>query len=420
MAASVPELKGCPSNASSVKAWIASTSPGSSNLIIRPAAASHWALVMTTAYWYLENKRVTAGTTEAMTQGCPRRVDGRHPGGQNFTADRDGLRDYAGDTVVTRKNERTLQLNQGKDFVKNNDVWTVEKVTTDPATKPATDTSVDAAAGFDGQRVALRHTGHRGRITVDAGYLHEHGQLGYPATVHRTQGTTVDTAHAILDERTDRAGAYIAATPGRETNRLYVALGDDRDARDQSVTRDSVLSTITANYDRTLSAHQAVRLEALRTGDVATLAGVYNEVEKAAWEAKTRTIAAFVMGPRTAAQFTSHEAWGAVATHLCAAEAQGLDPAALLAQAAGVSRDSTGHGNARNTADTGHLRGFDGAQDPAAVLAYRLEQRIDAAHSFLANVDQLVVTLRIRRSTCRRSSLGRAGCGGAQGSMTCR
>ncbi|WP_394252931.1 MobF family relaxase [Arthrobacter pityocampae] len=372
-------------------------------------------------HWYLENKRVTAGTTEAMTQDALAAwmadtqagktslliatdnatvtdLNARAQAARIATGDltahtaggagpiteatpsvvlRDGLRAYAGDTVVTRKNDRTLQVNQGKDFVKNNDVWTVEQVTADLATN----TAPDAAAGQERQRITLRHAGHRGRITVDADYLHEHGQLGYAATVHRAQGATVDTAHAILDERTDRAGAYVAATRGRETNRLYVALGDNND---QAVTRDSVLSTITANYDRTLSAHEAVRLEAVRTGDVATLAGVYNEVENAAWEAKTRTIAAEVIGPRTAVQFTSHEAWGAVATHLRAAEAQGLDPAALLAQAAGVTRDSTGRGQ---HADTGHLRGFDGAQDPAAVLAYRLEQRIDAAHTLLANAD---------------------------------
>ncbi|BBE24578.1 hypothetical protein MN0502_34610 (plasmid) [Arthrobacter sp. MN05-02] len=374
--------------------------------------------VDTPFHWYLENKRVTAGTLQAMTQDALAAwmadtqaaktslliatdnatvtdLNARAQAARIATGDlvdgtgpiteatpsvvlRDGLRAYAGDTVVTRKNDRTLQLNQGKDFVKNNDVWIVEKVTADRSTS----TTTDAAAGEESQRITLRHAGHRGRITVDADYLHEHGQLGYAATVHRAQGATVDTAHAILDEQTDRAGAYVAATRGRETNRLYVALGDDND---QAVTRDSVLSTITANYDRTLSAHEAVRLEAIRTGDVATLAGVYNEVENAAWEAKTRTIAAFVFGPRTAAQFTSHEAWGAVATHLRAAEAQGLDPAALLAQAAGVSLDSTGRGQ---HADTGHLREFDSAQDPAAVLAYRLEQRIDAAHNLLANSDQ--------------------------------
>ncbi|MBG6226438.1 conjugative relaxase-like TrwC/TraI family protein [Arthrobacter sp. CAN_A2] len=381
-------------------------------------------------HWYLQNKRVTAGTTEAMTldalaawmtdtaagkaslliatdNATVTDLNARAQAARIATGDlgahtaggtgpitdttpsvvlRDGLRAYAGDTVVTRKNDRTLQVNQGKDFVKNNDVWTVEQVTPDPASNRVDDTAADAAgnaaAGRERQRVTLRHTGHRGRITVDAGYLHEYGQLGYAATVHRAQGATVDTAHAILDEATDRAGAYVAATRGRETNRLYIALGDDND---QTVTRDGVLATIAANHDSTLSAHEAVRAESVRTGDVATLAGVYAEVENAAWEAKTRTIAASVLGPRTAVQFTSHDAWGAVATHLRAAETQGLDPAALLAQATGINHDSTGRAQ---HADAGHLRGFGDAQDPAAVLAYRLAQRIDAAHTLLTNADQ--------------------------------
>ncbi|OUM44626.1 MobF family relaxase [Arthrobacter sedimenti] len=375
--------------------------------------------------WYLENKRITAGTTHAIIEDALRAWMADTSAGKtslliatdnttvtdlnaraqatriatgqlgaitNATPSvvlRDGLRAYAGDTIVTRKNDRTLQLNRGKDFVKNNDVWTIEKVTenvtTDPATNHAGDPATGQRSGKDRQQVTLRHAGHNGRITLDADYLHKHGQLGYAATVHRAQGATVDTAHAILDESTDRTSAYVAATRGRETNRLYIALGDDRDANNQGLDRDGVLSTIAAAYDRNLSAHEGVRAEAVRTGDVATLAGVYNEVEKAAWEAKTRTIAASVLRPRTAVQFTSHEAWSAVATHLRAAETQGLDPAALLAQAAGVSHDHSLRGK---PADTGHLRGFDGAADPAAILAYRLEQRIDAAHSFLSNADQ--------------------------------
>ena len=126
----------------------------------------------------------------------------------------------------------------------------------------------------------------------------------------------------------------------------------------------------------------------MRVGDISTLAGVYSEVEKAAWEAKTRTIAAEVMGPRTAAQFTSHEAWGAVATHLRTAETQGLDPAVMLAQAAGITQYDKRHASGQNAPDTGHLHGFAGAADPAAVLAYRLEQRIDTAHTLLSNTDQ--------------------------------
>ncbi|MHA7284501.1 MobF family relaxase [Arthrobacter sp. TMS2-4] len=357
--------------------------------------------------WYVDNNRVTAGTLEAMTQDAftawmtdtaagktslmiatdnatVTDLNARAQAARIATGDlesiteatpsvvlRDGLRAYAGDTVVTRKNDRRLQVNQGKDFVKNNDVWTVEQVTANPATNTDADTDIDTtadaaageAAGQERQRVMLRHSGHGGRITVDADYLNEHGQLGYAATVHRAQGATVDTAHAMLDEATDRAGAYVAATRGRETNRLYVALGDKND---QTVTRDSVLASITANHDRTLSAHEAVRLEAVRTGDVATLAGVYTEVEAAAWTAKTRGIAAEVMGSEAAVAFTSHESWGAVAAHLRRAENEGLDASKILAQAY-------------------RERGFAGADDASAVLAFRVENRIETAQQVRAN-----------------------------------
>ncbi|MGQ1840286.1 MobF family relaxase, partial [Kocuria turfanensis] len=189
--------------------------------------------------WYLENRRVVAGDTEAMTDTALRAwitdtqagkrslliatdnatvtdlnaraqaariATGQLDASGDSVVLRDGLTAHTGDVVVTRRNDRTLQLNGGRDFVKNNDVWTVQKVGADNAT--------------------LRHTGHGGKITLDAEYLAKHGQLGYAATVHRAQGATVDTAHAIVDDATDRAAAYVAATRGRETNQLYVALSE--------------------------------------------------------------------------------------------------------------------------------------------------------------------------------------------------
>lgn len=53
-----------------------------------------------------------------------------------------------------------------------------------------------------------------------------------------------------------------------------------------------------------------------------------------------------------------------------------------------LSGDHNGRGPGRNAADNGQLRGFAGATDPADVLAYRLEQRIDAAHTLVSNADQ--------------------------------
>ncbi|TYC96856.1 relaxase domain-containing protein [Arthrobacter echini] len=363
-------------------------------------------------HWYLENKRVVAGTTEAMTDTALRAwmtdrgegktslliatdnatvtdLNARAQAARIATGELtdngapitnttvsvvlgDGLRAYTGDTIVTRKNDRTLQLNQGKDFVKNNDVWTIDSITTGTPTAPSTSaSSAPSSSGFsmgggekaDGEWITLRHAGHNALITVDADYLNRHGQLGYAATVHRAQGATVDTAHAILDETTDRAGAYVAATRGREHNQLYIGLGD---GTEQDTTRDTVLDTITAAHDRSLSAHETTRAEAVRVGDVSTLSSVYIDVENGAWVAKTRQIAADVLGPKRAAQFTSLESWGAVAAHMRTAHDQGLNPATLLGEAV-------------------NMRNFAKAKDVSAVLAWRLEQRVEEAGEILAN-----------------------------------
>ncbi|WP_104162191.1 MobF family relaxase [Arthrobacter sp. ZGTC212] len=331
-----------------LRAWMADTAAGKNSLLIAGDNAT-----VTDLNAYAQAARIATGELGRITENTPSVVL------------RDGLRAYAGDTVVTRKNDRSLQLNRGKDFVKNNDVWTVEKITTATAQQGAEDRPGN-------ELVTLRHSGHNGRITLDAGYLQDHGQLGYAATVHRAQGTTVDTAHAILSERNDRAAAYVAATRGRLTNRLYIALEDGQE-------RDDVLSAIAGAYDRNLSAHETVRTEAIQSGDLEKLATVYGEVEAAAWTAKTRTIAAEVMGTRTAATFTSREAWGAVAAHLRTAEQAGLDPAKILAQAAEIKDPGA--------TDPGELPGFENAIDPAAVLAYRVEHRIESASRLVQNAD---------------------------------
>ena len=334
---------------SALRAWMTDTAAGKTSLLIAGDNAT-----VTDLNAHAQASRIATGELGRITDSTPSVVL------------RDGLRAYVGDTIVTRKNDRSLQLNRGKDFVKNNDVWTVEKVDTAAALQGSEDRP-------GSELVTLRHRGHNGRITVEAGYLQDHGQLGYAATIHRAQGITVETAHAILTERNDRAAAYVAATRGRLSNRLYIALENGQE-------RDDVLTTIAGAYDRNLSAHETVRAEAIQSGDLHTLATVYGEVEAAAWTAKTRTIAADVMGPLTAAKFTSREAWGAVATHLRTAEQAGLDPTRILAEAAGSKN--------LGAADPGHLPGFEDAVDPAAVLAYRVEQRIESAARLVQNADR--------------------------------
>jgi hypothetical protein len=58
-------------------------------------------------------------------------------------------------------------------------------------------------------------------------------ELGYATTAHRAQGRTVDTAHAFVSVTTQREVLYVAATRGRESNRLYVDTMFDPDADTQ-------------------------------------------------------------------------------------------------------------------------------------------------------------------------------------------
>lgn len=160
---------------------------------------------------------------------------------------------FAGDVIVTRRNDRRLSVFAGHDFVKNGDRWSVEGV------------------GEDGS-LKVRHVEHGGTVTLPAVYVRENVELGYALTVHRAQGATVDTAHALIDSRADRAGAYVGLSRGREENRLYVRLNEGEKL-------DEVLETVAARHDgeAQLSVHESV--DAIRAQQMSPAAAVleYNE-----------------------------------------------------------------------------------------------------------------------------------------------
>lgn len=112
-----------------------------------------------------------------------------------------------GDIVLTRSNRRDLNPSGGKKagaFVRNGDLWEVLDVVSERGA------------------LTVRHLEHGGVITLPADYISTHVQLGYASTVHRAQGVTVDTAHAIITPEMDRSGLYVAVTRARTDNRIYV------------------------------------------------------------------------------------------------------------------------------------------------------------------------------------------------------
>jgi conjugative relaxase-like TrwC/TraI family protein len=118
----------------------------------------------------------------------------------------DELTAGVGDTVLTRRNRRTLRTRGGRRrnmFVRNGDLWTVTAVNPDGS-------------------LTVRSKTHHGSIVLPATYVRRDTELGYAATVHRSQGITVDTSHTAVTGATNRAGLYVAVTRGRTENHLYV------------------------------------------------------------------------------------------------------------------------------------------------------------------------------------------------------
>lgn len=244
---------------------------------------------------------------------------------------RDDLLAAVGDLIVTRKNQRKLLLLGGRDFVKNGDQWRIEHCD-------------------NRGNVTARHTGHGGRVVLSPQYLRRHGELGYASSIHRAQGITVDTSHGLITPRTSREAAYVEATRGRTSNSLYVVAEEGQTMRD-------VLDTVVRSSQASISAHEAIETEQERAYDISRLASEYTDVHSRALSHRLKSLARRILGP-AAETFIGADAWDAVERSIRSAESEGWDAEELLAAA---------HGE----------RGFADADDPAAVLVWRIDNRVD-------------------------------------------
>ena len=341
--------------------------------------------------WYLENNRVVAGDADAMVEDVFRKysadVDagkqsimiastnetvtrlndlaqahaiehGQVSTGAGAVALHNSSRAHLGDTIVTRKNARRLVVNSGQDFVKNGDLWRVTDL-------------------HDDGRITAQHTGHGGKVTLPAHYVEQSVELGYAATIHRAQGSTVDTAHALVDASTDRAGAYVALTRGRENNQLYVSLADGEK-------RDDVLDRITGAYERDLTVHESVDQLRAEHRNIASLIAQHEDISELAvqkvmqpylLEGMSR-VAEHPVRDKDSGQIIDHTpangvedakavlaspAWPALAHDMGEAYRKGVDPAALVERAYSY--------RPLEASDQGAE-----AKDYAAVMQWRVEQ----------------------------------------------
>src|SRR5664279_5039393 len=122
----------------------------------------------------------------------------------------DGLRMGRGDLVMTRRNDRDLD-------VANRIVWQVRRVTAQG--------SVELRGARD----------RRQRRVVPARYVRESMQLAYASTAHAVQGETSTVGEFLCTDAANAAAVYVGLTRGREQNTFHCVAGSVDEARDQFV-----------------------------------------------------------------------------------------------------------------------------------------------------------------------------------------
>ncbi|MGI9017617.1 MAG: MobF family relaxase [Euzebya sp.] len=251
---------------------------------------------------------------------------------------RDGTTAGAGDVIVTRRNDRRLHGPGG--WVRNGDRWRIT------ATHP--DGTID-----------VRRHGQHATMRLPAAYVAAHVELGYATTVHRAQGATVDTAHALVTAAMTRETLYVAMTRGRQSNLAYtITDAPDTEAHQDhppTVTGRQALTGVLARSGAEPSAHEVIAVEQDRWGSIAQLVAEYDTIAAAAqhgrWVQLLRTSG---LTPTQAEQTITSEAFGPLCAALRRADAHHHNPEQLLPRLIAA-------------------RPLEDAEDIAAVLHHRLQ-----------------------------------------------
>lgn len=296
-------------------AWAKDLGKGLTSLMTAADTATVTALNLRAQAWHIEAGNVDTRQAAAL---------------------RAGQRAHVGDVIVTRLNRRRMTVRGGKDFVKNGDTWAIIKI-------------------LPTGEVVVRHTQHRGRIKLPADYVAAQCELGYASTIHRSQGMTVDTSHALASARSNREGVYVQLTRGARTNRLYVAIEDGDHL-------DDVLTSIAARRRAQLSATESIAALQQEISAPGQLSAEYADVAEHATATRLTGLLARALGTDRAAWFMASDAYPALTRAMNDAERAGFDLPRLLGRT--VSR-----------------RGFADADDPSAVLTWRLREHLDDAAS---------------------------------------
>ena len=254
----------------------------------------------------------------------------------------DGTTAGVGDVVVTRRNDRRLHGAGG--WVRNGDRWRI--------------TALHPDGTVDVRRQRLPSSSP---TRLPASYVDAHVELGYATTVHRAQGATVDTAHAIVGPGMTRETLYVAMTRGRQSNDAYTCtdtLDIEAHQHTDAPTGWAVLAGVLARIGAEASAHQMITAEQDRHGSIAQLAAEYDTIAAAAQRPRwTSLIRACGLREDQVEAVIASDAFGPLCATLRTIEAHRLDVSALLPRLV-------------------HARPLEDVDDIAAVLHHRAQTAV--------------------------------------------
>jgi hypothetical protein len=255
----------------------------------------------------------------------------------------DGNRASVGDVIITRHNDRRLNLS-ATDWVKYGDRWMITHV----------------AKHGD---LTVRHNRSHLTVRLPSNYVRASTGLGYATTIHAAQGVSADTMHGLLTGQESRQQLYTMLTRGRHANHLYLRVVGDGDPhsliRPETIsprTPTETLQQILARDEAPLSASTMLR----KLNDPA--ARLFQAVQR--YTDGLHVAAQQFLGPQTVAELdqadhyipglTAEPAWPTLRAHLLALAAE------------------TGNHPLHHLLTAASGRDLRAADDMAAVLDWRL------------------------------------------------
>ncbi|MDR1431191.1 MAG: relaxase domain-containing protein, partial [Propionibacteriaceae bacterium] len=257
-------------------------------------------------------------------QGRLHRLSQQPSAPNDVVALRDGNQASAGDTIITRRNDRRLRTSR-TDYVKNGDRWLVK------ATHP--DGSIHVVHKTSGLGIALPKT-----------YVDQHVDLGYATTVHTTQGITADTMHGILKGTETRQLAYTMMTRGVSENHLYVVTVSEGDEHSaiwaESLTPPTANEVLEMTISRDQPATSATTIAKQSSDPRAQLAAATSRYVDALMLAAERHVGAEyadrledMIDEISEGNVVDQPAWASLRSQLLLAKASGKDPIAAYVSA---------------------------------------------------------------------------------------